>query len=160
MKKTLLLAVISLSGGLTGLSYGQNTNTLPPERIYDAHPFSRPNVFKVDGNATNAPTVDQDHHDNASTLHFNAYDKPHSIAPHASGIAHASGGHLLDLERSWWNGTSALGNWFGLGFPLKDYGLTVSGEFKQVYYGFVQGGAQHDQEPVAYRSEAEGNLRL
>ncbi|MCE9542691.1 MAG: hypothetical protein K8R38_04125, partial [Verrucomicrobia bacterium] len=85
MKKTLLLAVISLAGGL---SYGQGTTSSPSERIYDAHPFSRPNVFKVGDNSanaaasTNAPTTDQDHHNHASTLHFNEYDKPHSLAPH------------------------------------------------------------------------------
>jgi hypothetical protein len=146
MKKNLLLAAITLGGGLTGLSYGQRTNSSPPERIYDAHPFSRPNVFKVGDNSanaaasTNAPITDQDHHNHASTLHFNEYDKPHSLAPHASEIAHASGGQLWDMERSWWNGTSASANWFGLGFPLKDRGINVSGEFKQVYYGLAQGG--------------------
>jgi len=146
MKKSLFLAVISLTGGLTEMCYGQSTNSLPPEHIYDAHPFSRPNVFKVgdnstnDASSTNALTTDQDHHNHASTLHFSEYDKPHSIAPHAPGIAHASGRYLWDMERSWWNGSSAFGNWFGLGFPLKDHGLTVSGEFKQVYYGFAQGG--------------------
>lgn len=146
MKKTLLLLAVTLGGGLISASYGQNTNNAEPYRIYDAHPFARPNVFKDQGtgstnnlSSTNVPSVDQDHH-NHSTLHFEQHNKPHAIAPHASGIAQASGGHFWDTERRWWNGGSALGNWFGLGFPLKDHGLIVSGEFKQVYYGFVQGG--------------------
>ena len=146
MGKTILVLAVTLGSGLSFASYGQNNNNSEPYRVYDAHPFARPNIFKDQGmpstnnsSSTNAPAVDQDHH-NQSTLNFEQHNKPHAIIPHASGIAHVSGGHFWDTERGWWNGNSGLGNWFGLGFPLKDHGLTVSGEFKQIYYGFAQGG--------------------
>jgi hypothetical protein len=41
---------------------------------------------------------------------------------------------------SWWNGPSGTANWFGLGAPLNDYGLTVSGKLKDVYFGLASGG--------------------
>lgn len=44
----------------------------------------------------------------------------------------------------WWNGKSALADWFGLGYPLKDCGLSVSGSAKQGYYGQVVGGLPNE----------------
>ena len=96
-------------------------------------------MFPQDSYRTNPLANEYVHSDN-STTQFNPVNKPLSIAPHASGVSYASGGHFFDTERRWWNGNSASGNWLGLGFRLKDHGITVSGEFKQIYFGFVSGG--------------------
>lgn len=40
----------------------------------------------------------------------------------------------------WWNGKSATDNWFGLGKTMNDYGLSVTGTAKEVYFGQVSGG--------------------
>jgi len=42
--------------------------------------------------------------------------------------------------KDWWNGNSGTANWFGLGYPLKDNGLTIVGALKYVYFGQVSGG--------------------
>jgi hypothetical protein len=120
------------------------TNSAASDNVYMMHESMKyyDSGARGAGNAlafgTNSP-IQYEHHE-GSTLHFIDANKPHSIAPHATGIAHATGSHFWDPEKKWWNGGSALMNWFGLGFPLKDRGLTVTGEFKQVYYGFVAGG--------------------
>lgn len=46
--------------------------------------------------------------------------------------------------RQWWNGKSALADWFGLGYAPKDYGLSVTGSAKQGYYGQVSGGLPNE----------------
>jgi carbohydrate-selective porin OprB len=46
--------------------------------------------------------------------------------------------------QQWWNGKSALADWFGLGYPLKDCGLSVTGSAKQGYYGQVVGGLPNE----------------
>jgi carbohydrate-selective porin OprB len=56
----------------------------------------------------------------------------------------SSGNSLLadintDISK-WWNGSSALGNWFGLGYPLQDHGLTITGSAKQEWYSQTMGG--------------------
>ena len=40
----------------------------------------------------------------------------------------------------WWNGDSATANWFGIGSPLKDYGLTITGSAREVFLGELSGG--------------------
>jgi hypothetical protein len=40
----------------------------------------------------------------------------------------------------WWNSTGGTANWFGLGAPLENYGLTVDGHFRIVSFGQVAGG--------------------
>jgi len=42
--------------------------------------------------------------------------------------------------KQWWNGSSGLNNWFGLGYPLADHGFSVTGEAKESFYGGVTGG--------------------
>lgn len=44
------------------------------------------------------------------------------------------------LLASWWNGSGATGNWFGLGKYLKADGLTVTGDWQGNYYGNTTGG--------------------
>lgn len=130
-----------LSASLT--AQVQSTNASQGHVFLMHETFPKPDnrqLWPQDSRGTNAAVSDHDDHHDHSTLHFLPANKPLSIAPHASGIAHASGGHFWDTEKRWWNGTSGLGNWFGLGFPLKDHGITISGEFKQIYFGFVSGG--------------------
>jgi hypothetical protein len=45
-----------------------------------------------------------------------------------------------NLFSQWWNGTSALDQWFGVGPILSDHGLTVTGTAQQDFYGQVSGG--------------------
>ena len=49
-----------------------------------------------------------------------------------------------DAFHNWWNGTSALGNWFGLGYPLNDYGLSITGTAKEGFYGITTGGLPNE----------------
>ena len=61
----------------------------------------------------------------------------------------ASSSPFSSLEagtKQWWNGTSALGNWFGLGYPLADHGLTISGEAKETFIGQLTGGLPNTQK--------------
>ena len=57
--------------------------------------------------------------------------------------------------KQWWKGSSALGNWFGLGYPLADHGLTVTGSAKEGYYGLVTGGL-----PNQNKSNWAGEVKL
>ncbi|MEI6376607.1 MAG: carbohydrate porin [bacterium] len=57
--------------------------------------------------------------------------------------------------QQWWNGKSALNNWFGLGYPLADHGLSITGEVKEGYYGLVSGGL-----PNQNRSNWAGEVKL
>ena len=41
---------------------------------------------------------------------------------------------------AWWNGPNATGDWLGLEPSLHQYGLTVSGVAKQLYFGQLSGG--------------------
>ena len=76
-----------------------------------------------------------------------------------SGVtSSASTSPFSSLESSaqqWWNGSSALNNWFGLGYPLADHGFTVTGEAKQAYFGLVSGGL-----PNQNKSNWAGEVRL
>ncbi len=48
---------------------------------------------------------------------------------------------LLEAGASqWWKGSSALNNGFGLGYPLADNGLTVTGNSKETFFGNLTGG--------------------
>jgi hypothetical protein len=47
---------------------------------------------------------------------------------------------LDSIAKTWWNGNSALGNWFGLGYPLNDHGLSITGTAKEGFYGIAAGG--------------------
>ena len=40
----------------------------------------------------------------------------------------------------WWSGKSGTANWFGLGAPLSDYGLSITGAARDVYFGELSGG--------------------
>jgi len=40
----------------------------------------------------------------------------------------------------WWNGKNVTGNWFGVRDTLAEYGLTITGEVKEVYFGQISGG--------------------
>ena len=42
--------------------------------------------------------------------------------------------------RDYWNQPGGTADWFGLGKPLRDYGLTIQGVLKYVYFGQVSGG--------------------
>ena len=42
--------------------------------------------------------------------------------------------------QDWWDGDGATGNWFGLGKPLWDCGLSVRGDYQGNYYGNSTGG--------------------
>jgi porin len=44
----------------------------------------------------------------------------------------------------WWSGKSALAEWFGIGNVLKNNGLTVTGAYKQGYFGQVSGGLPNE----------------
>ena len=57
--------------------------------------------------------------------------------------------------QQWWTGRSALNNWFGLGYPLADHGLSITGEVKEGYYGLVSGGL-----PNQNRSNWAGEVKL
>lgn len=139
----LIVAFIACVVAISSFTAEGATNAVPSEAVYLMHEsFPRPDnrqMWPRDSYLTNPPVHEYVHSEHPTTQ-FNPVNKPLSIAPHASGIAHASGGHFWDTERRWWNGSSGLGNWFGLGFPLKDHGITISGEFKQIYFGFVSGG--------------------
>jgi porin len=52
---------------------------------------------------------------------------------------------------SWWNGNGALSNWFGLGKPMKDDGLTIEGKAKEVFLGQVT--------PAAYGPRDNGSRK-
>lgn len=41
---------------------------------------------------------------------------------------------------SWWNGSSATADWLELAAPMKDYGLSIDGHFREEYFGLVSGG--------------------
>jgi carbohydrate-selective porin OprB len=43
---------------------------------------------------------------------------------------------------SWWSGNGATANWFGLGKPFNDYGLSITGQAKEVFLGQVTPAAQ------------------
>jgi len=65
-----------------------------------------------------------------------------------------------DLFSQWWNGKSALDNWFGLGKPLSDHGLTITGTAKQEYYGQVSGGYPSNQSRSNWVNEEKLNAVL
>jgi porin len=54
-----------------------------------------------------------------------------SVASSTSSSTDAISSNLI----KWWKGDSGTANWFGLGYPLKDYGLTISGSAKETYLG-------------------------
>ena len=60
----------------------------------------------------------------------------------------------------WWNGSSALGNWFGLGYPLQDHGLTVTGSVKQDFTGQLTGGYSQNQPKSNWVNEEKLNALL
>jgi len=43
---------------------------------------------------------------------------------------------------SWWNGNGSTDEWFGLGKPFNDYGLTITGHAKENFLGQVTPAAQ------------------
>ena len=49
--------------------------------------------------------------------------------------------------RNYFNQSGATANWFGLGKPLNDCGLSVTGTFKYVYFGEVSGGFANGNQP-------------
>ena len=55
-----------------------------------------------------------------------------------------SGDSLFVNWRTHTNGIS--GDWFGLAQPMKTYGLSVNGEFKQLYLCEVSGGLPNQQK--------------
>ena len=57
--------------------------------------------------------------------------------------------------KQWWNGSSGLNNWFGLGYPLADHGFSVTGEAKESFYGGVSGGLKNQNQ-----SNWAGEVRL
>ena len=64
-----------------------------------------------------------------------------SVDSRASTTSPSSSFSAIDSTvKQWWNGSSALGNWFGLGYPLQDNGLTVTGRAKQTFDGQISGG--------------------
>ena len=61
-----------------------------------------------------------------------------SVDSRASTTSPSSSFSAIDSTvKQWWNGSSALGNWFGLGYPLQDNGLTVTGRAKQTFDGQI-----------------------
>ena len=48
--------------------------------------------------------------------------------------------------KQWWNGSSGLNNWFGLGYPLADHGFSVTGEAKEAFFGGVSGGLKNQNQ--------------
>jgi porin len=42
--------------------------------------------------------------------------------------------------QNYWTGSGVTANWFGLGKPMKDYGLTISGTAREVFLGQLSGG--------------------
>ena len=70
----------------------------------------------------------------------------------------ASTSPFSSLEASakqWWNGNSALGNWFGLGYPLNDHGFSATGEVKEAFFGLLTGGL-----PNQNKGQWAGEVRL
>ena len=49
--------------------------------------------------------------------------------------------------RKYGNRSGATADWFGLGKPMADAGLSVSGTFKYVYFGEVMGGFPNGNQP-------------
>jgi carbohydrate-selective porin OprB len=46
----------------------------------------------------------------------------------------------------WWNGSSGSDNWLGLGDPLSNDGLTVSGSAKETFFGNLTGGLPNEAQ--------------
>ena len=57
-----------------------------------------------------------------------------------ASVAQISSNSSHSLVAAWWNGSSGTANWFGLGAPLNDYGLSFAGKFRDVYFGLASGG--------------------
>ncbi len=47
---------------------------------------------------------------------------------------------LNESATKWWKGSGAFNDWFGLGLTMKDYGLTITGSSKEIFYGQISGG--------------------
>lgn len=61
---------------------------------------------------------------------------------------------------SWWNGPSALDQWFGLGPILSAHGLTVTGSATEQYFGQVSGGYSQNQPNSNFVNEEKINALL
>jgi porin len=46
------------------------------------------------------------------------------------------------IVKKWWNGPSGTADWLGLGYTLKDYGLSISGQAKETFLGQISPAAQ------------------
>ena len=58
----------------------------------------------------------------------------------------------------WWQGDSATANWFGIAYPLKDYGLTIEGKAKEVFLGQVTPAAQAASANARSKPTGEKNI--
>ena len=68
----------------------------------------------------------------ASALAGSDGTSPSSISPPESGLS------------QWWNGPDALKNLLGLGYPLADQGLKVTGNTKETFFGNLTGGLPNE----------------
>jgi carbohydrate-selective porin OprB len=75
-------------------------------------------------------------------------------------VAALSDNSASSILSQWWNGSSALGNWFGLGNILSDHGLTITGSAKESYFGQVSGGYFGHQPNSNWVNEEKLNALL
>ena len=62
-----------------------------------------------------------------------------------------------NLFNDWWGQTNgATYGWFGLAQPLKTYGFSTTGEYKQQYFGQIGGGGLPNQQ----KSNWDGEVKL
>jgi carbohydrate-selective porin OprB len=65
----------------------------------------------------------------------------HSIAGESVTATNSTFSDTIASNLSnWWSGSSGTANWFGIGKPLNDYGLTISGSAREVFLGQLSGG--------------------
>jgi len=85
---------------------------------------------------------------------FLAFITTSSIACKADVLA--ADGYSKNYLAEWWNQTNGgTYNWFGLGDPLNTYGLSVTGEAKELFLGQVSGGL-----PNQARGNWDGEVKL
>ncbi|KAB2640094.1 MAG: carbohydrate porin [Verrucomicrobia bacterium] len=70
-------------------------------------------------------------------------------SPEVTAFASTSTSPFSSLEggaSQWWNGSSGTDKWLGLGNPLSDNGLTVTGSAKETFFGNLTGGLPNEPQ--------------
>ena len=71
-----------------------------------------------------------------------AYEKSKAIYEKSKSYFDELGSSIRSEEvwLKYWSGSGGTGNWFGLGKTMGDYGLSISGTAREVFFGQVSGG--------------------